>query len=344
MIKKNWIQFLIVVMGISLIAAVFLGISISNSIAATTQDTYLFEDKEQANYHVLILVERAHQSYNDDFLKGINTASNEFNIATEIIPISSPDYIGQLIDLLDMACYTQVDGVIIHGVDVPELAEKVEETVMKGIPVIILNEDMPSSSRISYVGVNRYNIGQAAAKALTVAMDGKGKIAVIDQKTSNEPTSIAEDLLLLGMSDVFKEYKGLNLELVEYTKAGLLSAETVATKIFREHPEIDGLFCTNGSNTLGVTQVIIDNNLVNRYKLIGFGDQEELLTYVEKGKIAQGTVITDYEDIGYSAVKTFYEHLNGSFVSSYVNTDLEVIGSEEVEAYMKTKEIDHEEN
>ncbi len=341
--KKNWTQALILIMVVGLIMSVVAGISISNSIAASTQKNYLFEDKGQANYHLLVLVEGAHQSYNDDFLRGLKAASNQYNIATEIIPISSQSYVADLHDLLDMAMYAQVDGVILHGVNVPELADKVQSLMIKGIPVIILNEDLPTSSRISYVGVNRYNIGQAAANALAETMNGEGKVAVIDQKTSKVPTSMSDDLMLLGMADVFKAYEGLSLELVEYTEAGLLSAETVATEIFRENPEVNGIFCTNGANTLGIAQVLIDNNLVNDYSLIGFGDESELLTYIEKGKIAQGTIITDYEDIGRAAVTTFYEYINQTFVSSYVNTALEVLGTDEAYDYIKAKEEDHEE-
>lgn len=334
MFRKAWRQYLIAILAISLAVALSVGIYMSNKISLATSESYLFESKNEAIYHVMIIVDGSNQAYGTAFMEGINKTSEQYKVAVEVIRVEGNDYENEVMNLLDMAIYAKVDGVILHGFASESLSKKVEKVIQKDIPVIVLNEDLPYSNRISYIGVNRYKIGQVAGKELAKAMEGSGKVVVIEQKSYKKDDNLSEDLMLLGLTDTLKEYQELNLELVRYTEQGVLSAETIATQIFRETSNINGIFCTNSQNTLGIAQALIDNNLVNEFVLVGYGDEEELLGYIEKGKIARATIVINYEDIGRAAIKTFYEYKNNRFVSGYVNISLQVIDENNVQDYL----------
>lgn len=333
--KLKTIQIGILFLGILLVLSLAAGLWISDRISNSVLGEYFFASKEEALFHLMVIVDEQNLAYGDDFVKGLEAAGVEGKVAVEFLRLSSSDYSERLIDALDKAMYAKVDGVIVHAFSDEALAVKINELAEKEIPVITLNEDLAKSQRISYVGINRYNIGQAAGLELAKAMNGSGKIAVIEQKNYASETAGAEDMLLLGIMDVIKAYPDLSLEFIRYTEQGVLSAETVATKIFRENEEINGIFCTELQNTLGVVQVLIDNNLVSKVALVGVGEDEEILSYINKGQIIDASIVLDYEDIGRKAVEAFLEYKQFYFVPSYTNTELQVVNEENILSFIE---------
>jgi ribose transport system substrate-binding protein len=114
----------------------------------------------------------------------------------------------------------------------------------------------------------------------------------------------------------------------------VLSAETAATEVLRENKSINAFFCTEGGNTLGVAQVLIDNNLVGDMVLVGFGNETEIIEYIEKGNIIEASIATDHEDIGKKIILAFHEYQTNHFVSSFINTDLQVVDENNVKTYL----------
>ena len=345
-----FIGFLLVV----LLGAIGLGLYITNKISNTSEQLNQLESNEPADYHIMIIVDSKNRFYSTQFRQGIKAAALEYKIAYEIIEVEGSNYYEDVLDALDMAIYSKVDGIVLHAIPSDKVVAKINDASDLNIPVITLNEDLAESARICYVGVNRYNIGQEAGKILAESMGGKGKIAVVEQRgylaqnyldnkikdsinTNQDNQLLSKDTLLLGIADIVKNYKDLKVDFIGYTEQGTLSAETIITNILKENPDITGIFCSDGQNTLGVIQAIIDNNLVNKTKLIGYGDEEEILEYVEKGNIIEATLVSDYHDIGYEAMKAFYEYKNVQFVSSYINTDLKIVTENNIDAYRNEK-------
>ncbi len=322
---------------IVLLVALSAGFYISHQLSESAKKEYFWSSKEPARYHILVLLDDSTQAYGDAFVRGIEEAGESYQIAAEMIKIDGSNYKNDLMERLDMAMYMEVDGVILHAFDDEELAMKINTMSDAGIPVITLNEDLPETKRISYVGVNRYTIGQAAGMSLAKQMGGAGRIAVIEQQSFSSSEFSSEDMMILGLTDVLKEYPKLKLSVVRYTEEGVLSAETVASGIVKDYPGITGIFCTDGQNTLGAVQVLLDNNLVNDKVLIGYSDDDEILSYIQKGNIIEASIATNYEDVGREAINAFDEYFEVGFVSSYVNTPLQVIDMDTVDAYIGEK-------
>ncbi len=328
------------VMGILIItlsAALFAGFYISYQLTKSSADEYYWTSKENADYHVMILIDGSNQTYSEEFIRGVEEESEMYRVATEIISIEGANYRDQLIENMQLAMYNKVDGLIIHAYYDDEVIAMIDELSLAGIPVITMNEDLPSSQRITYVGVNRYTIGEIAAQEMIKSLGTSGKIAVIEPRSYEEYADINDSLLVLGFNDILKKYPNITLEHVLYTEEGVLSAEIIATNLMKENPDINGIFCTNTSNTLGVIQVLVDNNLVSQVSLVGYGDEVEILDSIKKGNIIEASIVTDYNDIGKKAIAAFYEYKTSAFVSNYFNTSIQVIDQSNVDTILLEK-------
>ncbi len=108
---------------------------------------------------------------------------------------------------MQLAMYNKVDGLIIHAYYDDEVIAMIDELSLAGIPVITMNEDLPSSQRITYVGVNRYTIGEIAAQEMIKSLGTSGKIAVIEPRSYEEYADINDSLLVLGFNDILKNIR-----------------------------------------------------------------------------------------------------------------------------------------
>lgn len=310
---------------------------ISNRITQTAEVDYLFHTKKAAADHLVVILDDTDETYGQAFELGLMETADDQGVAVEIMRIDRSDYISEAVKALEKAIYSKADGIVLHSYDDEMLKNKIDEAFDKNIPVIAINKDVPDSKRISFVGVNRYNIGLAAGESFIRHLGEVGKVAVIDQISYGQEKTIDEEFMLLGLQEVIKAYPELTLETVEYTEEGVLSAETVATRIFSEYPDITGIFCTDGQNTLGVVQLLVDTNRVNEVVLIGYGNDNEIIQYIEKGNIVEASIITDQYELGRKVVDGYLEYKANDFVSNYINTDIRVIDQENVESYIEGK-------
>lgn len=136
----------------------------------------------------MVIVDANDSTYNDAFLEGVKEAGESLRVASEIVLVDGNRYNEKVIEKLEMASYAKVDGLVVQSVNSEAFVRKVNEVVESGIPVFLLGEDITETERVSYIGVNRYNIGHSAGVMLADIMDGKGKIAIIDHKAYGDKT------------------------------------------------------------------------------------------------------------------------------------------------------------
>ena len=284
-------------------------------------------------YHIAVIVDGYHSTYSTQFKAGLDKAAAENDIALEYWDIKSNNIVEECLKQLDMAIQSKVDGVIVHAFNNEGFVEAINRAEAAGIPVVILNEDVPTSTRLTYVGINRYNIGARVAQIFQEQLPEGGNVALIEKNLYDKSVAVdnAEkvDLMLMGIQEVFSKYNTLNLSQIKYTDVGLLSAEAVTTEIINEENSIKGIFCADGQDTLGVLQVLTDFNRLNDVVIIGFDDLPEILTYIDKG-LLKASVVADYEMIGYDAVKALADAFNNKTVSSYIMTDFKIITKQDV--------------
>lgn len=331
---------LIVISGLVLIGSLGTGLYISNDIKTRTEMMSQINN-DNINYHIMMILNASDETYSNSFYSGVEAAAAANKIAVEKILIDETDYIEEVLDRLDMAMYAKVDGIIVHAYNVPQVIDKIDQASDMGIPVITLNENLHQSKQISFSGNNRYGIGLTVGKTIADMTLGRGQIAVVDKIDYSSTQLNAIDMLKLGLSDVFEAYDDLQLVLKRQTEQGVLSAETIATEIIEDYPEIDGIYCTDSQSTLGIVQVLIDRNRVHDFIVIGYGDDDEILDYIQTGVI-QATIITDTEAVGVASIQAFNDYMTSGIVKREFLPSVIVVDKNNIEAYRKEMAPDDE--
>lgn len=98
------------------------------------------------------------------------------------------------------------------------------------------------------------------------------------------------------------------------------------------------IYSTDGQNTLGIVQVLIDQNKINDIMVIGSSDHLDILNYIKEGGAIDATFITDYYGLGYGAVETYGKYASDGSVSGQIIPKVTLIDTTSVESYLQQME------
>lgn len=317
-----------------LIILLGIGIYVSRNLMRLPGAEGSNKKQEEYAYHVMAIVDGSNEAYGLDFKNGLMEIAGEKKVALEFIQLDERHYKEQLLDQLDLAKYAKVDGIIVQAILDQDLIAKIKNLITEGIPVITLGEDLPSSMRTTYVGTNRYEIGQYVGELFLQAIKEEGHIAIIEQEPYAKDltnTTKEEDRILIGLKDKMRTSEVELPTAVYYTEQGVLGAESVASKILDQLPDVKGIFCTDGQNTLGVVQYLLDNNKIHNIQVVGFGDNKDIRDYISDSQLIKGSLFIDNKEVGKQAMKAFIQYKESLFVPSYQDVPLQILTLDNME-------------
>lgn len=145
-----------------------------------------------------------------------------------------------------------------------EVAEAIDQLMGQGIQILLLNTDVPQSSRLCYVGSDYVQAGKLAGELLGRFLCGRGRIAAIvyDDLGSMIPqklTGFREEISRFPKLEMLGPYK--------FSRTGESVYDNTRALIRGEKP--DGIFMTYGEIE-SVAQAVKDEGMAGRLALVGY--------------------------------------------------------------------------
>ncbi|WP_367648662.1 LacI family DNA-binding transcriptional regulator [Ruegeria arenilitoris] len=84
-----------------------------------------------------------------------------------------------IVEILDAVDGREVDGVAVFGPETPSVRDAVKRVRDKGIPVVAMVSDLPSSDRDHFVGIDNVSAGRTAAHLMGRFVHQRGKVLVL---------------------------------------------------------------------------------------------------------------------------------------------------------------------
>ena len=218
----------------------------------------------------------------------------------------------------------RVDGVCLAPIDARSLVNVVKQTKEADIPVVIFDSGLDDTSLyISYVATDNYNGGQLAAEEMGKRLDGKGNVILLRYSPGSESTENREKGFLETITKEFPEIKILSSDQYAGTseQSSLDKSQTLLQQFGKD---VNGIFAVNETSAAGMMRALDDAGLTGKkvtckVVYIGFDSSDRMVKHLKDGKI-QGIVLQDPVNMGYVAVKTMVDHLNGKDVEKRIPT------------------------
>jgi ribose transport system substrate-binding protein len=225
-----------------------------------------------------------------------------------------------------------VEDVIARGVDAIGIScndptaceDPINKAVAAGIPVMTWDSDSPESDRFTYLGVDNYQGGRAAAELLVRFMGEEGKVALL----TGVPGAFNLEERIRGFQDVLADYPGIEIVSTVYCNDDINLGVQVVEETMQAHPDLDGwffvglwpLFADRGSMPLW-EDAALNQGLVT----IAFDTLPVELEFMQDGYL-QGLVGQKYWGWGYDTVQMIYDYIvNGTEYEDWTDSGMDIV-------------------
>ena len=247
---------------------------------------------------------------------GIQDADRDFSVNTKLVGMEELNA-GKQAQAIHDAVLAKVDGIITAGMEDSEvLQEAIDHAQEQGIPVVLVDNDMPDTKRTCYIGTDNYEAGVMAGEAMYKATEGNARIGILVSSLSapNQQERLA------GFEEAIRAYPDRQV-------AGVLECHSEKLEVkeklpqFLEETKIDALYITEAIATSVVGDVMKERQIEpDRMRVIAFDNTNEAISYMEEG-LYQALIVQAPYLQGYLAVQTLNDILDGNGIDEIIHTE-----------------------
>ena len=249
--------------------------------------------------------------------QGILDADAVFHTNTKLIGSDTLDP-DQQAEEINAAVLSGVDGIITSGTSTSEnLCEAIQNASDHGIPVVLIDSDLPNSSRNVYIGSNNYQMGVLSAQSMIQETKKELFVGIIisDLENPNQKQRI------LGFLDEISQYDTIQVvEILECHSNQLEILEKVP-KLLTEFSQINALYLAEAFTSVVVGDIIKDRYSSLDLTIVATDDTDTIRQHILDGTYLSSTAQSPYDE-GYLSVQTLYQMTGNQPVDEYIYTDI----------------------
>lgn len=251
-------------------------------------------------------------------------------ISEYYITNSNDDISKEISDVEDMIT-KGVDAIVITAASPTALAPAVEEATEAGIKVVSFDNVVDTDMQVATVGIDEKEFGRINAEFLVEALDGKGKIIVLNGTAGTTTDSLRWE----GAEEVFVQYPEIEILGSANADWDYAKGKAAVESMLSAYPEIDGVWSQGGAMTQGAIDAFIaaGRPLV---PMSGEGNNGMIRAWVENRDNGLSCIAPSNPTYtSAEALRVVIKALNGEEVPSNVVMEMEVVTEENVDEYYR---------
>ena len=258
---------------------------------------------------------------------GAVAAGREYDIDIEWSGPAAETNFARQIAIVESMINGRIDGIVLAPTEATSLVTVVERAAQVGIPVSIFDTGINTEEYVSFVSTNNHAAGALAARKLAALLEEKGTVAIVKGVPGSSSTMERER----GFEEtITAEYPNIQIVAEQYGMSDVAKALAVTENMLTAHPYLDGLFASGEPATVGTAQGVKSRELIGKIRYVGFDSSESLEADLRAGVI-DALIVQDPFKIGYEAVKTIVQNLNGQTPQKRVESPATVVTGENID-------------
>ncbi len=274
------------------------------------------------NLLIGVVIYNRPMDYWEQVLQGVELAQRQLHdygvvVETVISDISKPE---EQVEALNDLVARGAKAVAVAPSDPRTLAGTIDKLMQDGIQVLLLNADVPQSSRLCYVGSDYIQAGRLGGELICRFISGKGKVAAI---AYDDPGTMIPQKLT-GFREEISRFPGVELlGPYKFSRVGERVYEDTLEMIKNQQP--DAIYMTYGQLE-DVARAVEDSGLAGKIALIGFDISPQGIGYLHK-QVVSAIIGQEPEQQGILCVRILYDYLAWNIrpKSSVIHARLEVV-------------------
>ncbi len=234
------------------------------------------------NYVIGIILISEENEFFQDVLEGIHTAEEEiadYGIRLLIKTMKGYQVEKQLALMEEMQ--SQVQFLILNGINDKRIGNKVQELMAANIFVLTINTDVEESKRLCYVGCDFIRSGETAGGVLGLLTNGNSKVAV----ATGSVKVLGHNQRIQGFNQLCKlRYPNLEIVDIMETNDDDACAYAEMKKMLIEHPELTSVYIV-AAGAAGVCLAIQEAGMADSITVVSSDNTTSVRKWMRKGLI-----------------------------------------------------------
>ena len=203
-----------------------------------------------------------------------------------------------------------MDGIILEADGSEEEQELIQEASDADIPVVTVLTDDSSSARISFIGLNSYQLGNAYTEQILGLLKEHENTQVLllsNSQSKTQETNLIYYQIKKELEEKKKDYQTVTISEYNIDSSSGFDTEEFVRDIFVSEENLpDVLVCMDEVVTECVYQALVDYNQVGNVDVVGFYYSDVILDGISKG-IISSAIALDMDEIGRYSVNALEE-------------------------------------
>lgn len=275
---------------------------------------------------VPIIVKDTTSFYWQIVLAGARKAGHDLHVKVPELGAQSESDINGQIGILENAVAQKPAAIVISPTQFTALGRPIDEAA-KSVKIIGIDSAADSKAFTSFLTTDNVQGGRAAADAIAqgIAAKNGGKIEGEVALITSLPGVGSLDQRAKGFKEqLAAKYPGLKLIADKVADGQATTALNIATDLLTAYPKLKGIFASNLIMAQGAGQAIAENKAQNQVALIGFDNDDKLVSFLKDGVI-YALIVQDPFRMGYDGIKTALAVSKGEKVPEFVDTGVNTI-------------------
>ncbi len=310
--KSKWIIIILIFIIITL--------AFRNTLLLWDSRGYYSSDNrnDESADHIIVILDK-NSDLHDEILTGIDNVVQENNMVIELWSLDKY----QLIKQLSIARLSKPDGIIVEPFLSEEFINEISQIEKLGIPVVTIGKTNIENNEIVHVGYNRYEFGKLIGEIINQSNIFINNIVVINSLNSIENEEGYKSHLSLGIKESIETKNMISINELypaNFSKKSQYSID----EIVKNYGSSCLLITTNEDDTSKYIKEILNQRIENRTHMIGFGYNEDVIAYVNRGVI-NSTISINGIQMGQEAIIAMKKNLDGQVISDTIHVEIKSV-------------------
>jgi ribose transport system substrate-binding protein len=255
------------------------------------------------------LLTRAHLFYRD-LEDGLRSEAQQHGY--ELIITAAEFDVGKQVGQMEDFIARRVDAIVVCPADSRGIGSGIRKANEAGIPVFTADIAAEGEDVVAHIASDNLAGGRLAGEYLAKTLNGRGKVAIINQPTVTSVLDRVE-----GFRQALKEYPGITV-VADVNGQGVRDkAVQAAADILQGHPDLNGIFGINDDSALGALDAVTQFRRTG-ITIVGYDATPPAADAIRRGSALKADVMQYPDLIGRTTVKCIADHFAGRAVTRVV--------------------------
>ncbi len=284
-------------------------------------------------YDVAIIVKGMNSEYWQTVIGGAEAAKEALgNInLTSYGPASEAD-MDEQVSILDDVISKKPDAIIIASTSQEATVPSLEKAYDNGIKVILIDGSVQTEKYHTFLATDNEKGGALAAQTLVDKMkeqgkELKGKVGILSAMAGVQSLTARGDGFKNKLAELAPD---IVIADTKYSNGDIMKAVSAAEDMLTANADLVGFYADNNECGSAASQVITERGLEDQIVNVAFDADDSEIEGLKSGSV-DGIVLQDPFGMGYKAVQSVVDLMNGKTLEKYIDTGVQVATKENME-------------